>query len=425
MSYTRNVIKASNKLNNNIFITENRLMRKLILCFYIFIFFITGFSFPLTELIDDYKYINIENNFNANYYHHTATYGEKGNKEGQLYYPTGVAHDGYNRLYVAERENNRISVFEDGKFLFIIDAALKKPSDIQKIPGTERYLITDTGNYSFKIIFRDGKILAEYGGDVGIRGLNFSMISGSFIDDKYNIFLTDRLNDNIKVVDRYMNLYEEYNKSGREPGNLDQPFDIFVRADGDILITNYGNDRVEILDDKYRFKGYIGERGLNPTQFRGPAGIAGDNSENVYICDKYNGRVQKFDKNNIFMSEIGNGILKNPEFVTVDNAGKVYVSDSFFNKVFVFSPEMFILGKKKIIEEDYVQASKFFEYAIKIDNKNINAYYYLGYCYYKLLKISDFKEIVRKASVLDFESRAYELLKTLENKIKKTQTGRY
>ena len=265
-----------------------------------------------------------------------------------------------------------------------------------------------------------GKILSEYGGEIGLKGLNFSMISGSFIDEKYNIFLTDRMNDNFKVIDRYMNVFSQYSKSGRDPGSLDQPFDIFIRSNKDILISNYGNDRIEILDEKYRFKGYIGERGINPTQFRGPAGISGDYEENIYVCDKYNGRVQKFDKNNIFMSEIGNGILKNPEFVTVDNSGKVYVSDSFLNKVFVFSPEMFVLGKNKIFEQDFVSGAKFFEYAIKIDNKNINAYYYLGYCYYKLKKIPEFKEIVRKARIISPESRACELLETLDNKVSKT-----
>jgi tetratricopeptide (TPR) repeat protein len=86
---------------------------------------------------------------------------------------------------------------------------------------------------------------------------------------------------------------------------------------------------------------------------------------------------------------------------------------------------MFILGKKKIFEEDYVSGAKFFEYAIKIDNKNINAYYYLGYCYYKLKKIPEFKEIVRKAGMISPESRAYELLATLDNKVNKTIIGRY
>ena len=132
-------------------------MKKIVFPYYIFILVFFCNAFPLIELHDDYKYINIQNNFKANYYHHIDTIGEKGNGEGQLYYPTGLAHDGYNRLYVVERENNRISVFEDGKFIFFIDAALNSPSDIQKIPGTERYLVTDTGNYSFKILFRDGE----------------------------------------------------------------------------------------------------------------------------------------------------------------------------------------------------------------------------------------------------------------------------
>lgn len=350
---------------------------------------------------------------------------KKGQDKGELYFPSGISHDGYNRLYVSERENDRISVFEDGKFAFFIDGAFESPSDIMQIPGTERYIVADTGNYSFKILFRDGKILSEYGGNLGIWGLNFSMISGIFVDSDYNIYITDRMNDSIKVIDRYMNVVKEYSNSGTGPGSLNQPFDILVRENNDIYITNYGLDRIEILDSKFRFRNSIGERGSRPTQFRGPAGISGDSHGNIYICDKYNGRVQKFDSSNIFAAEIGNGVLKNPEYVTVDKSGKVYVTDSYYNKVFVFSSEMFTLGKKEILSENYKNAQKFFEYAIKIDNKNINAYYYLGYCYYKNGNFSALADTTVKAESIDGKSRAYELLKTLLNKVRKTETGRY
>ena len=38
----------------------------------------------------------------------------------------------------------------------------------------------------------------------------------------------------------------------------------------------------------------FGSRGKGPGQFKGPYGVAVDNSGVVYVCDSYNHRVQVF-----------------------------------------------------------------------------------------------------------------------------------
>ena len=75
-------------------------------------------------------------------------------------------------------------------------------------------------------------------------------------------------------------------------------------------------------------------------QFVNPFGVAVDNSENVYVADTYNNRIDRFNPNNFngtFTSfgtlGNGNGQFDNPGGVAVDNSGNVYVGDTNNNRI--------------------------------------------------------------------------------------------
>ncbi|MFA7576508.1 MAG: hypothetical protein WC002_00450 [Candidatus Muiribacteriota bacterium] len=387
--------------------------------FYILLFyFVSSNGFELVILEDDYKYINSQSLLSSPYYELIDEIGKKGDGDGEFFFPQGLSIDDFGRLYVADTENNRISVWRNREFLYNI-ADSGKIQAIRSIPGTDRILISDSKSYSINILFRDGYKIMSYGGKQGFREFNFSFPNGVFFDRHYNIFVTDRLNDNIKKIDRFSNIVREYSKSGLKRGALNQPVDIYVNRDDEIYVVNHGNDRVDVFSSDFDFLFSIGERGSNPTQFRGPYGISGDSEDNIYVCDQFNGRIQKFDKNGILSAVIGKGILKQPRFVTVDASGIVYASDVELNKVMVFSPDMFGLGRTSLIEGDYEKAVKFFEYALKIDKNNINSYYYTAYSFYKLNNYAKVKEILSLLELISPESRSYELTKTLVNKIEK------
>ncbi|MFW5782745.1 MAG: NHL repeat-containing protein, partial [Candidatus Muiribacteriaceae bacterium] len=224
-------------------------------------------------------------------------------------------------------------------------------------------------------------------------------------------------------IDRFMNITDKYGKSGNMKGELNDPRDICTDDSGNIYITNYGNDRVDIFDSDFIYRGFIGSRGKEPGNFRGPVGITVDSMQNIYVCDFYNGRVQKFTTDGNLVGLIGTGELKHPNFVTVDNSGKVYVSDVGSADVKVYSPEMFTEGKKALLDKDYEKAEKLLEYAVNIDSSNYNAYYYLGYTYYKLRKYGELLGITASLSEKDVDNRAYELLEVLCREVKKWRLG--
>src|SRR5580765_4689978 len=85
-----------------------------------------------------------------------------------------------------------------------------------------------------------------------------------------------------------------------------------------------------------------GSNGSAPGQFSFPVGVATDALGNVYVADRANQRIQKFDRLGNFIAQwgtsgSGNGQFNNPVAVATDAAGNVYVVDAQNYRIQKFS----------------------------------------------------------------------------------------
>ena len=69
---------------------------------------------------------------------------------------------------------------------------------------------------------------------------------------------------------------------------------IAVDKSNNVYLVDVANNRVEKFLLNGDFVTKWGSKGTNSSQFNLPAGIAVDNAGNVYVADTYNNRIQKF-----------------------------------------------------------------------------------------------------------------------------------
>ena len=176
-------------------------------------------------------------------------YGSKGDKDGQLINPIGIAAH-LNRVYVADRDNKRISVFQnDGKFSGIIgEHQLSQYFDITVNTNSE-ILVADWGHHCIYVFSLDGHC----------------------INNITPCVETGRL-------------------------ELKDPCSITTDSNGYILVadTSTHNHRISIFDKIGYCIRCFGSKGSNDGQFKFPRGIATGANDHIYISDAGNNRIQIF-----------------------------------------------------------------------------------------------------------------------------------
>ena len=82
---------------------------------------------------------------------------------------------------------------------------------------------------------------------------------------------------------------------GTGAGEVFDPTSIAIAPSGDLYVVDKGNERVQRFDSLGNYLGGWGARGDGNGQFKDAEGIAVDSLGNVYVADSNNFRIQKFD----------------------------------------------------------------------------------------------------------------------------------
>jgi DNA-binding beta-propeller fold protein YncE len=83
-------------------------------------------------------------------------------------------------------------------------------------------------------------------------------------------------------------------RQGNAPGELQYPYGIALTKDSSILVSEFGNHRVQKLDLDGNQIASWGSPGNQPGQLNQPWATATDSRNRVYVVDSGNNRVQRF-----------------------------------------------------------------------------------------------------------------------------------
>jgi hypothetical protein len=125
---------------------------------------------------------------------------------------------------------------------------------------------------------------------------------------------------------------------GTGDGQFNLPRGIAVDVSGNVYVADRFNRRIQKFDGTGTFLTKWGSLGSGDGQFNNAYGVAVDGSGNVYVVDTGNHRIQKFDGTGTFLTKwgslgSGDGQFNNPFGAAVDGSGNVYVADQLNHRI--------------------------------------------------------------------------------------------
>ena len=222
--------------------------------------------------------------------------GGRGDRNGQFKYPCGVAFDNNNELHVTDKNNHRVQKF-DTHGSYLLQYGGKGDEDGQLIHPVgitthqDQIYVADRDNGRISVFQNDGK----FHGIIGKPQL--SHYFDITINTNSEILVADWGHHCIYVfsIDGHcINNITPYVETGRL--ELKKPCSVTTDSNGFILVadTSMHNHRICIFDKIGNCICCFGSKGSDDGQFKFPRGIATGANDHIYISDAGNNRIQIF-----------------------------------------------------------------------------------------------------------------------------------
>ena len=264
--------------------------------------------------------------------------------EGRFTQVGGVATDNAGRVYVADTGAGRILVFDSGEsgngFLRSIgDGVLQRPVDVE-VDLRNRIFVTDEARdkvVEFDTLNSGAAFMRDWGGS----GTELNKMSGPrfvFTDKSGLAYNTEAGNVRVQWFapkDKQMIAISAFGTA--DPPTFNNPEGITADAARQIYVSNYSatDGAVRVFDSRGLFIGQIAGPGSGPGQVNQPRGLSIDPLGRLIVTDSGNNRIDVFDpwaEGGNFIGTFGDG-LSAPVDVQFAPGALVYVSDSGTNSV--------------------------------------------------------------------------------------------
>jgi streptogramin lyase len=202
------------------------------------------------------------------------------------------------------------TLFGTGKYTYeVISEWAKLPNGwtFGWIPGVavdskDRVFVYSRSEHPLVIFDRNGNFLEEWGYGV------LQDAHGIYIDGDDNVFCTERNTHCVYKFDSKGKLVMTLGTPGQQGANDGDPFrlptDVGIASTGELFVSDgYGNARVH----KYSADGKLikswGSWGDGPSQFRLSHCARVDRYDRVWVCDRENSRIERFDLEGNYLDE--------------------------------------------------------------------------------------------------------------------------
>lgn len=259
--------------------------------------------------------------------------------------PQGGMVDAQGRIYVTDISRQAVYVFDQpaGKLQVweMAGESLRFGSPIAMVQGrNDEILVTDAQLGLVVRLNSQGQPIGSIGKGVLQRptGLARDVQSGQ-------IYVADSQAHDIKVFDDEGRLLNTLGKKGESEGTFSSPTHLAFVNDA-LYVSDTLNSRIQVLTAQGAVKAVFGRRGLFVGDMPRPKGVAVDKDGYIYVVESYYDHLLVFSTQGEFMLPIGGtgsgiGQFYLPAGVWVNN-NFIYIADMFNGRVVVFE---FLGGK--------------------------------------------------------------------------------
>ena len=215
------------------------------------------------------------------------------------------------------------------KLYSITNKSLSFPFGIA-VDGDNIY-VTDLGNHCVVKFDKTGKLLKS----VGQKGSREGEFNGPYgitvVGDQ--VFVCDSKNNRLQVFTSDLVFVRQFGSPGTGKGQFIRPTDITHDEEGNLYVTEYGNDRVQVFNTQGKFLNFLTTKG----DITHPTGICisgelvyvsqGEKNGQLFLCHKNGHKVCSFTCES---GEIGLG------GIATDQDGFIYACNVNKKKVMIF-----------------------------------------------------------------------------------------
>lgn len=258
----------------------------------------------------------LSSNFIPPSYSLAGTIVAGGNGQGsalnQFNSPSGIALDALGNRYISDKINHRIIKWIPGASVGIIVAGgngqgnganqLDNPTGVF-VDAFGNIFVCDGGNHRVQkwSVGNTSGITVAGGNGQGNSANQLSNPVGLFVDALGSVYVCDRQNNRIQkwVSGAITGTTVAGGGYGASPNTLTYPNGVFVDVNGNVFISDQGNNRIQkwavgATAGTTVAGSASGSGGSAANKLSGPSGVWVDSSGNLFICDQYNARVQKW-----------------------------------------------------------------------------------------------------------------------------------
>lgn len=183
------------------------------------------------------------------------------------------------------------------------------------VDSADHVYLFNRGPHPVLVLDRDGNLLDAWGDGI------FTKPHGAAIGPDDALYLTDNGDHTVRKFSRSGQLLLEIGRPGVASGHMSgEPFNrcthSAVTPTGDILVSDgYGNARVHRYSAAGEYLSSWGSPGVRPGEFNIPHNIACDATGRIFVADRENHRVQIFDSDGGYLSQLNN--MHRPSGMTI------------------------------------------------------------------------------------------------------------